>query len=100
MLIMNQKQNMIIDTTKFKRIYIIESGKRPVKYSICGEIDSDSLEIIILGEYGTSQENAKKVLKELFDRIGSWENLKYGQPSGICTPTYEMPDQKEENQDA
>ena len=98
MIILNQNKNMIIDTTKIYKIFIDTYHQRPLKYAIYARGGSGDL--IRLGEYGTSKEEAIKVLKEIFDRIGNWENLKHGQPSGICTPTYEMPKIKEENQDA
>ena len=44
----------------------------------------------LLGQYKT-EERAKEVLHEIIDRYTNWENLKAGQPDGICSPKYEMP---------
>ena len=45
----------------------------------------------VIATYKT-EERAKKVLQEISQRYTNWENLKYGQPSGICSPRYEMPE--------
>ena len=45
-----------------------------------------------LGKYETD-ERAEEVFRELMERYRSWENLKYGQPSGICEPVYYMPEE-------
>ncbi len=45
-----------------------------------------------LGTYKT-EERAKEVLEEIIERYTNWENLKVGQPSGICSPRYEMPEE-------
>lgn len=44
-----------------------------------------------LGHYKT-EERAKEVLQEIITRYENWENMKMGQPSGICSPVYEMPE--------
>lgn len=44
----------------------------------------------LLGVYKT-EERAKEVLQEIIERLENWENLKAGQPTGICSPKYEMP---------
>lgn len=46
---------------------------------------------LFIGHYAT-RERAKEVLQEIITRHGNWENLKMGQPSGICSPVYEMPE--------
>lgn len=43
-----------------------------------------------LGYYKT-EERAKEVLQEIITRYKNWENLKAGQPTGMCLPVYEMP---------
>ena len=43
-----------------------------------------------LGKYET-EERAREVLREIITRHKNWENMKMGQPSGICSPVYEMP---------
>ena len=45
---------------------------------------------IVLGEYDT-EERAKEVLEEIAERYTNWNNLVYGQPTGECSPKYEMP---------
>ena len=45
----------------------------------------------VLGTY-KSEERAKQVMQEIINRYESWENMKVGQPSGICLPVYEMPE--------
>ncbi len=44
------------------------------------------------GGYKT-EERAKEVTQEIIDRYANWENLKMGQPEGICSPKYEMPEE-------
>lgn len=46
----------------------------------------------IVGVYET-EERAKEISKEISQRYTNWENLKVGQPSGICSPRYEMPEE-------
>ncbi len=46
---------------------------------------------VSLAKYKT-EERAEKVFRELMERYRSWENMKYGQPSGICEPVYYMPE--------
>ena len=43
-----------------------------------------------LGEYKT-EKRAKEVLQEIIERYTNWNNLVYGQPTGECSPKYEMP---------
>ena len=33
----------------------------------------------------------KEVLEEIIERYTNWNNLVYGQPTGECSPKYEMP---------
>ncbi len=47
-------------------------------------------ECMWLGSYKT-EERAKEVLQEIITRYKNWENMKAGQPSGICLPVYKMP---------
>ena len=44
-----------------------------------------------LAGYDT-EERAKEVLQEIITRYKNWENLKAGQPTGLCLPVYEMPE--------
>ena len=43
-----------------------------------------------LGRYET-QKRADEIFDEIMERYKSWENMKAGQPSGICNPIYKMP---------
>lgn len=36
-------------------------------------------------------ERAKEVFEEIMTRHANWENMKMGQPNGICEPVYYMP---------
>jgi len=67
--------------TDFKSIIIFRETNE-VETGVCG---------LFIGHYAT-RERAKEVLQEIITRHGNWENLKMGQPSGICSPVYEMPE--------
>lgn len=67
-----------------------EFATEPNCFCIKAEKSSDNMICAFLGEYKT-EERAKEVLKEITTRYANWENLKVGQPSGICLPVYEMP---------
>lgn len=43
-----------------------------------------------MGIYKT-EERAKEVLGEIVESYTNWNNLVYGQPTGVCSPKYEMP---------
>lgn len=43
-----------------------------------------------IGIYKT-EERAKEVLEEITERYTNWNNLVCGQPTGVCSPKYEMP---------
>ena len=85
MIIVSQNKEMIINFESITRISIIPPLEMGYKYSIAinGCLD--------LGYYKT-KEIAKEVLQEIITRYGNWENMKVGQPSGICLPVYEMPE--------
>lgn len=83
MIIVSQDKNKIIN---FERITeIIASG---TKILVRDDIFLPEGEEI--AKYET-EERAKEVLQEIITRHGNWENMKMGQPSGICSPVYEMP---------
>lgn len=67
--------------TDFKSIIIFRETNE-VETGVCG---------LFIGHY-TTRERAKEVLQEIITRHGNWENMKVGQPSGICLPVYEMPE--------
>lgn len=85
MIIVSQNKETIINFESITRISIIPPLEMGYKYSIAinGCLD--------LGYYKT-KERAKEVLQEIITRHGNWENMKVGQPSGVCLPVYEMPE--------
>ena len=89
MIIVNQDKTMIFN---YKNIETIGIGN-PLenddgKFAILIETISDNQYPIGLYE---TEERAKEVLQEIVERYEGWQNLVYGQPSGICNPRYEMP---------
>jgi hypothetical protein len=88
MIIVSQEKNRIINSDNILQIYItIDEDDKGcyIQYEDC----NNSYEG--LGKYNT-EERAKEVLQEITTRHGNWENMKMGQPSGICLPVYEMPE--------
>ena len=81
MIIVNQDKNKIINFDNINFISV-ECGKEV-------RVDTEKSNNL-LGRYKT-EERAKEVLQEIIDRYTNWEDLKAGQPSGICSPKYEMP---------
>lgn len=90
MIIVSQCKDTIIN---FKNIEILGIGN-PL------EDDDGKFKILVntiienqyvIAKYKT-EERAKEVLQEIITRHGNWENMKVGQPSGICLPVYEMPE--------
>lgn len=67
-----------------------EFATEPNCFCIKAEKSSDNMICAFLGEYKT-EERAKEVLQEIITRYKNWENMKAGQPSGICLPVYKMP---------
>ena len=61
-----------------------KDAKRIMVEGNCGNL-------YFLGKYET-EERAKEVLQEIITRYKNWENMKVGQPSGLCSPVYEMPE--------
>ena len=82
MIIVNQRQDIIINFTNVISIYVKEKDVQVLMNCI-----EDAL---ILGKYAT-EERAKEVLQEIIERYTNWNNLVYGQPTGECRPKYEMP---------
>ena len=82
MIILNQKKDIVINFSNVVSIYVQEKNVQVLMTFI-----EDSL---ILGKYDT-EERAKEVLSEIMERYTNWNNLVYGQPSGECSPKYEMP---------
>ena len=82
MLIVNQREDIIINFTNVISIYVKEKDVQVLMNCI-----EDAL---ILGKYAT-EKRAKEVLQEIIERYTNWNNLVYGQPTGECRPKYEMP---------
>lgn len=87
MIIVNQDKNVIINFDNINAILATETGKI-LCFNNTYRSQDDCSEI--LGNYKTG-ERAKEVLQKIITRYANWENLKVGQPSGICLPVYEMP---------
>ena len=82
MIIVNQRKDIIINFTNVISIYVKEKDVQVLMNCI-----EDAL---ILGKYAT-EKRAKEVLQEIIERYTNWNNLVYGQPTGECSPKYEMP---------
>ena len=82
MIIVSQDKRISINTDKILSIYNINK-KIGVEYPFENAFAD-------LGEYKT-EERAKEIYETILDRTANWDNLRYGQPSGICSPRYEMP---------
>lgn len=83
MLILSQDKNSILNTDKCSEIYRAGTYIRIIYPYV-------SNYVACIGEY-KSNERAQEVFKELLEKYSNWENLKAGQPTGICNPIYEMP---------
>ena len=88
MIIVSQDRDKIVNFDNLVQVYITQDEEEKANFIRCETIDSlyDDL-----GKYKT-EERAKEVLQEIITRHGNWENMKVGQPSGICSPVYEMPE--------
>lgn len=82
MIIVNQREDIIINFTNVISIYVKEKDVQVLMNCI-----EDAL---ILGKYAT-EKRAKEVLQEIIERYTNWNNLVYGQPTGECSPKYKMP---------
>ena len=82
MIIVNQREDIIINFTNVISIYVKEKDVQVLMNCI-----EDAL---ILEKYAT-EKRAKEVLQEIIERYTNWNNLVYGQPTGECSPKYEMP---------
>lgn len=91
MIIVSQNQKTILNFSNIQNIKIeryTTHGKGKFIYKIFGgNFEGYATEI---GTYAT-EERAKEVLQEITVRYKNWENLKVGQPSGLCLSIYEMP---------
>lgn len=87
MIIVSQDKKRIINFKNITDINIefIHSDYE-LRASFIGECESFNI-----GNY-EEEERAKEVLQEIITRYQNWENMKMGQPSGICSPVYKMPE--------
>ena len=86
MIILSQDKRKIINFNNIIGIIINKYSNACPDITCCTLKDFE----IILGEYAT-EERAKEVLQEIIERYTNWNNLVYGQPTGECSPKYEMP---------
>lgn len=87
MIIVSQNKTKIVNFDNLIQIYITQDEEETANFIRYESVDSLYED---LGEYKT-EERAKEVLQEIITRHGNWENMKMGQPSGICSPVYEIP---------
>lgn len=88
MIIVSQDKDNIINFDNLTQVYITQDEEEKAYFIRFETVDSLYED---LGEYKT-EERAKEVLQEIITRLGNWENMKMGQPSGLCSPVYEMPE--------
>ena len=82
MIIVSQDRDLIINFNQIEEIYVTD------KYiSVNFGLSNNE----VLATYET-EKRAKEVLQEIIERYTNWNNLVYGQPTGFCSPKYEMPE--------
>ena len=89
MIIVSQDKTEIVNFNNIVRLSVSlnTSGQFLIEaHNFCDDFET------VIGLYET-EKRAKEVLQEIIDRNTNWENLKAGQPSGICSPKYEMPEE-------
>ena len=84
MIIISQDKTEIINFNNIESIWIC-SDEEGI-FTIEATADTNTS----LGEYAT-KERAKEVLEEIVESYTNWNNLVCGQPTGECSPKYEMP---------
>lgn len=87
MIILSQDKRKIINFNNIIGIIINKYSNACPDITCCTLKDFE----IILGEYAT-EERAKEVLQEIIERYTNWNNFVCGQPTGFCSPKYEMPE--------
>ena len=90
MIIVSQDKDIIVNFDNVESIEVGNIEENQNKGVIYARLKSDYFYKI--GEY-TTEERAKEVLAEIITRYKNWENMKLGQPSGLCLPVYEMPEE-------
>lgn len=89
MIIVGQEKKRIVNFDNLTQVYITHCEEDNTGYFIRFETVDSLYED--LGEYAT-EERAKEVLQEIIERYTNWNNLVCGQPTGFCSPKYEMPE--------
>ena len=84
MLILSQNKKI---STKSLELSIEDIANKNAKKIM---VEGNCGKLYFLGKYAT-EERAKEVLQENITRYKNLENMKAGQPSGLCLPVYEMP---------
>lgn len=85
MFVVSQDKHISINMEKILSIYNLNKVIG-VEYPFTEESYAD------LGRYET-EKRANEIYDEIMERYQNWENMKAGQPSGICNPIYEMPEE-------
>lgn len=88
MIIVSQDKKRIVNFDNLTQVYITHCEEDNTGYFIRFETVDSLYED--LGEYAT-EERAKEVLQEIIERYTNWNNFVCGQPTGFCSPKYEMP---------
>lgn len=87
MIIIEQDKTYFVNFNNVSQV-TLAVNKEEEEYAVMVQtIDEEEL---IMGIYKT-EERAKEVLEEITERYTNWNNLVYGQPTGVCSPKYEMP---------
>ncbi len=87
MIIVSQDKTLFINFDNVSAIAIDDNDTNRKIYTRCNNDDN-----VLLGKYAT-KERTKEVLKEIYQAVENWENLKAGQPTGECRFRYEMPEE-------
>lgn len=90
MIIVSQSKLLILNFNNLLGLGVKSSNDNKSIEIKAYEFGIKDIEGITLGRYKTL-ERAKEVLQEIITRHKNWENMKVGQPSGLCLPVYEMP---------
>lgn len=88
MIIVSQLETMIFNLNKLTALGVSSLEDKSV--AVKAYYNFESTKGITLGRY-KDVTRAKEVLQEIITRYKNWENMKAGQPSGLCLPVYEMP---------
>lgn len=84
MIIVSQDRKSIYNFDNVKSIDILGD-----EIYIADDILAD--EGAYIAKYAT-ETRAKEVLQEIIERYTNWNNFVCGQPTGFCSPKYEMPE--------